>query len=776
MNNYRNSNGYDNNLENPELGQAGEQLLRISQADYGDGANSLAGGDRPSTREISNALFNQETISGNAENYSDFLWLWGQFLDHDITLTTTDGETANIEVPFADPYFDPFAQGGQEIPLTRSVFDPETGTDSDNPRQQLNNISAFIDASNIYGSDDLRAQTLRTDGGKLELSANDLLPYNVTELPNDPSSDPNFYLAGDVRANENLGLTSMHTLFAREHNRLVDELSAENPSWDSETLYQEARVIVEAQLQIITFEEFLPKLVGEDAISDWSGYNADIDPQIASEFSAAAYRLGHTMLSSTFHRVKEDGSTSDYGNLELRHAFFRPDRLANEGGIDDILRGAAVGESETIDLQIVDDVRNFLFGPPGAGGLDLAALNLQRGRDHGLDDYNGVREAYGLTRAENFADITSDVELQENLESIYGTVDNIDLFAGGLAEDPIAGAQLGELFQTIIVDQFVRIRDGDSYWHENRMSEAQLAAVNGVTLADIIERNSDIGTMQDDVFLAYTRIGGTENADNLHATGENNLMLGLGGEDMLFGDNGDDQLEGGDGNDWLFGYGGDDIIRGGDGDDLLFGIDGSDLLEGGAGNDHILGGRGDDIIDGGAGDDLIRAGEGADTIKFSTGSDVVLNFETDLDTLDFTASEIVSSMAELTVNTFETGTLFSDADGNNIWLSGVTSVGAIKKIFNGSDDDDDVIMGGDQSVLIGTSGDDLFKDTGGTQYMFGDAGTDTVLVDGNRADYNLGQAEDGEGFVMWTNQGHDVFWDIEIVQFNDETVELDDLI
>lgn len=777
MNNYRNSNGYGNNSNNPELGQTEGQLVRVADADYGDGANSLAGADRPSTREISNVLFDQEATTGNADNFSDFLWLWGQFIDHDITLTekTATGETANIEVPFADASFDPFAQGGKEIPLTRSHFDAETGTGADNPRQQVNHITPFIDASNVYGSDELRAETLRADGGKLELSIGDFLPYNVDGLPNDPSTDAHLYLAGDARANENLGLTSVHTLFAREHNRLVDELSAKNPSWDDETLFQEARVIVEAQLQIITFEEFLPKLVGEDAIADWSGYDADIDPQIANEFSTAAYRLGHTMLSTTFHRVNEDGTTSEFGNLELRHAFFRPDKLSSEGGIDDILRGAGVGESEEVDLQIVDDVRNFLFGPPGAGGLDLAALNLQRGREHGLNDYNSVRESYGLQRAESFADITSDSTLQASLESLYGSVDNIDLYAGGLAEDPVEGSLLGELFQTIVVDQFVRIRDGDSYWHENRMSEDQLAAVAGVTLADIIERNSDVGTMQDDVFLAHTRIGGTEFSDMLHATGEQNLMLGEDGDDLLFGDDGDDQLEGGNGNDWLFGYAGDDIIRGGDGDDLLFGLDGADLMEGGAGNDQLLGGRGGDTIDGGDGDDLIRAGSGDDTIIFSNGADVVLEFETSQDTLDFTASETVLSMADLTINTFETGTLLSDAQGNNIWLSEVTSMASIKKLFNGTDDGDDAIMGGDQSVLEGTSGDDLFKDTNGTQYMFGGEGTDTVLVDGNRADYNINQTEDGEGFVMWTSEGHDIFWGIELIQFNDETIDLDEL-
>ena len=139
-------------------------------------------------------------------------------------------------------------------------------------------------------------------------------------------------------------------------------------------------------------------------------------------FSTAAFRLGHTMLSSTIHRVDEDGSENSFGNLALLDAFFRPDRLVTEGGVDALFRGAATSKSEAIDTQIIDDVRNFLFGPPGSGGFDLAALNIQRGRDHGLDDYNAYREAYGLQKVTTFAEITSDVALQIKLEELFGTV------------------------------------------------------------------------------------------------------------------------------------------------------------------------------------------------------------------------------------------------------------------------------------------------------------------------------------------------------------------
>ncbi len=160
--------------------------------------------------------------------------------------------------------------------------------------------------------------------------------------------------------------------------------------------------------------------------------------------------------------------------------------------------------AQEIDNEVVDDVRNFLFGPPGAGGFDLASLNIQRGRDHGLSDYNSTRVAMGLDAVESFSDISSDPEVAARLEELYGTVDNIDLWVGGLAEDHLPGSSMGETFTAIIVDQFERLRDGDRFWYENVFSGDALREINGTTLADVIERNSDVSGLQENVFFAPT--------------------------------------------------------------------------------------------------------------------------------------------------------------------------------------------------------------------------------------------------------------------------------
>lgn len=629
---YRTIDGSGNNENNGDWGSAGTRFLRKAAADYGDGVSTPAGDDRPSARAVSNAIFDQDESKPSAAGTSDYFWLWGQFVDHDIDLTAgpTSPESFNIAVPTGDPFFDPFNSGTQVIELERSGFDPTSGGDASDPREQVNEITSFLDASMVYGSDATREAFLRDAGGKLKVSGGDLLPFNDGTIPD--AGGPSGFVAGDVRANENNALTSMHTLFVREHNRLVDELAEQHPAWDAETLYQEAKAIVEAQIQAITFNEFLPILVGKDAIEAYDGYDSSIDPSIANIFATAAYRVGHTMLSSQLLRMDESGATSEHGDLALRDAFFRPDRILNEGGIDPLLRGLAAQTSQEIDTLMVDDVRNFLFGPPGAGGFDLASLNIQRGRDHGLPSYNEAREAYGLDKVTSFAQITSDLEIQQALASVYDTVDDIDVFVGGLAEDHAPGAVVGELFQAILVDQFTRLRDGDRFWYEERLPEDLVEEINETKLSDIILRNSDVEYIQENVFLAYNRIGGSDGNERMSGTWGRDLMMGEGGRDRLYGKKGDDEIHagrgndrayGGDGNDKLVGEEGSDRLYGGDGNDRLYGGDGRDRAYGGDDDDKLFGGDDDDRLYGGNGDDMIFGGAGSDRLYGGGGNDML---------------------------------------------------------------------------------------------------------------------------------------------------------
>ena len=519
---FRSIDGSDNNLANPDWGATHEQLLRLSVPAYEDGISDPSGSDRPSARAISNAVSAQSESTTNSVGASDWLWQWGQFLDHDLSLTegAKPDEPFNIAVPTGDPFFDPFSTGTQEIGLNRSIYDTGTGTDPSNPRQQVNEITAYIDASNVYGSDATRAAALRSgSGGKLLTSVGDngeiLMPFNTGGLSNAGGTGANLFLGGDVRANEQVGLTAVHTLFVREHNRLADSIKARLDASETalvdklvasglsedDFIYESARKVVGAQMQIITYEEFLPLVLGTD-LDPYSGYDDTVNAGIANEFSTAAYRFGHTMLSPEIQRFSNDGT--DMGSISLLDNFFNPSLVTDEG-IDSLLLGLASQTAQEVDTKLIDDVRNFLSGPPGAGGFDLASLNIQRGRDHGLAGINDVRESLGLTRYDSFLDLTGgDTELAAAFASVYDTVDDVDLWIGGLAEAQVNGGLLGETFNTIVADQFLRLRDGDRFFYQNDLEHLQLldADIANTRLSDIIRRNSSITSIQDNAFIA----------------------------------------------------------------------------------------------------------------------------------------------------------------------------------------------------------------------------------------------------------------------------------
>ena len=328
--------------------------------------------------------------------------------------------------------------------------------------------------------------------------------------------------------------------------------------------------------------------------------------------------------------MDEAGDEIAQGDLGLFQAFFRPDQLL-DGGIDALIRGLGAGTGQEIDENIIDDVRNLLFGGTQTSPIDLGVFNMLRGYDHGIGTLNEVRVAYGLAPLTSFAELTSNTALATQLQQLYGSIDNLDLWIGGLVEIKVTGSQLGETFQTIVLDQFMRWRDGDAMFFEERMQDHPelLALIESTSLSDIILRNTDIDYFQDDAFIAHNRIGGTQWHDTLVGTESHDLMIGFSGNDKIYGKRGDDDLYGGRGRDKLFGGRGDDVMNGEEGNDKLYGGRGDDEMLGGDGRDMLFGGRGDDILDGGADRDELNGGRGDDMFVISNldTADLIADYE-----------------------------------------------------------------------------------------------------------------------------------------------------
>jgi peroxidase len=495
---------------------------------------------------ISNVVVAGNGDLANPEGLSGMMYAWGQFIDHDLDLANQDSsKSIAITVPEGDPNL----EAGSSIPLSRVIIDPATGHDG-KPATAVNAVTGWLDASMVYGSDQATADSLRLADGHMKTSAGNNLPIDAQS---------GMFMAGDVRAQENPDLTALQTLFVREHNYQVDLLEKQHPNWSGDELYQQAKAIVTAEIAHITYSEFLPHLLGPDALTAYHGYDPNVDPRITEEFAGAAYRFGHSIVSAELTKFGEQGQV--LGEEELKDAFFEPpSQFETNGGADALLRHLSADESNALDVHIVDDLRNFLDAPPDA--LDLAAINIQRGRDLGLGSLNQTREALGLTPYTSFEQISSDQTTVDALKLAYNNdIDSIDLWTGGLAEDHTAGAMIGQTFGTIIAQQFENLRDGDRYWFENQGFDAKtLSRIESTTLSDIIARDTDTKHIQEDAFVFTERHSGTAG--------------GIASEDptapqLVIGSNGTDTLVGGTNSDVLVAGRGRQTMTGGEGADTF---------------------------------------------------------------------------------------------------------------------------------------------------------------------------------------------------------------
>ncbi|XP_046649809.1 peroxidase-like [Daphnia pulicaria] len=541
VNTYRSFDGSCNNLMQPSWGQRDTIFQRLLPAHYGNGIDSprLAsdGSELKNAREISIDTIRIYGLDETA-NVTLAVMSFGQFITHDITLsedfTFENGSSPAccdaqgqllppndmhpqclpIEIKQGDIFYD--FNGINCMSFTRS----KVGLDSSctfGIAEQLNTNSHYLDGSQIYGSDVTTSNDLRSGvGGLMKMSnvdGRELFPI-APGCENQPNHELAVcFQAGDVRVEENPQLAAIQLIFLREHNRIAKELQGLNPQWDDETLFQEARRIVIAQLQHITYNEYLPSLLGSQVMADsglalpsigyGNGYDVAIDPSVSNDFTAAAFRVTHSSIQGFLYLLDAADQEDTERSFSLSQYFFDSSRLVDDPEfLDSALRGLTKQPPQAIDALYSSEVTSNLYIGQKAYGSDLVAITIQRGREHGIPGYNQFREFCGMQKVESFDELIVDFfpENIDLLRAAYKSVDDIDLYIGALLENHLtvyqSGALMGPIALCITANQFQRTKNGDRYFYDiggqpHSFTLDQLNQIRRSSLARLICDNND---------------------------------------------------------------------------------------------------------------------------------------------------------------------------------------------------------------------------------------------------------------------------------------------
>jgi dual oxidase len=259
--------------------------------------------------------------------------------------------------------------------------------------------------------------------------------------------------------------------------------------------------------------EYLPALIGE-SVGEYEGYKADVHPGISHVFQSAAFRFGHTMIPPGLYR--RDGQCNfklgpnETPAIRLCSAWWDAVEILVNNSVEEFILGMASQLAEREDSVLCSDVRNKLFGPMEFSRRDLGAINIMRGRDTGLPDYNTARRSFRLSPITNWTDINPALAVQQpdlfpKLAELYGNdLGNVDVYIGGMLESTNGP---GPLFTAVIKEQLGRIRDADRFWFENSdngmFTASEIEEIRKTTFFDVIRSTMNIseGEIQRNVFF-----------------------------------------------------------------------------------------------------------------------------------------------------------------------------------------------------------------------------------------------------------------------------------
>lgn len=599
------------------------------------------------------------------------------------------------------------------------------------------------------------------------------------------------FITGDGRGNENIGLTSVHYIFHAEHNRLVEHvkevvLATNDPafiaqwqlpdgSWNGERLFQAARFGTEMQYQHLVFEEFARKV--QPMVNLFGPYDATIDPSITAEFAHVVYRFGHSMLTETIDRFDASFTADHIGLIE---GFLNPVEFTEGGTVSQadaasaIVRGMTRQVGNEIDEFVVEALRNNLLGLP----LDLATLNLARGRETGVPSLNEARRQFyegtgdsQLKPYENWVDFALNTKNElsvVNFIAAYGKHAALqDPRVGTLEEKRSVAWALVTGDAAIVDGEAIFIDDQDRIDFLNSQgayaNDANGRTVTGVDDIDfwiggLAEAKMPFGGMLGSTFnfVFETQMEALQDADRFYYLGRTaglNFKTELEGNSFaslimrhtdtthLPGDVFSTPtyiLEVNQANQFNEGLGSADpagasifsqlvsrnnpATPGLDANYLRF--NGADhvVLGGTEGNDILIAGLGDDTLWGDGGKDRLEGGAGNDILNGGDGDDIITDSFGDDNLKGGGGNDVIQA-----------------GPGFDLILAG--------------DGDDFVIGGEDPDETFGGNGNDFISAGEDTSTVFAGAGDD--WIEGG-AGNDLLQGENGDPFLASTIIGNDV--------------------